>query len=290
MQASHDNLQRNLNLSQQEVRELEEAGRRLLNSYQIKEKKLNRYKNKLDWERNRTIKLEEDLDTNQEILDQKNYRITRLVEKSKQQLIKEREIARNFFANQRNQFISACELDRINFLTALRNKQNQIRDLEEAGGALLNSFYNKEQELQYNQEDLNELQERLQHSEETLESKNRLIIVLASKLNITEIERENYLNELNELEMNSQEREEVLADKNAKIAQVIAENNNLRNQIDNHTCPPCPLTHLPEPHECPIINKAECSRSDYEELKKQLSQKRKWNFWTNTKRNNSKTK
>jgi hypothetical protein len=73
--------------------------------------------------------------------------------------------------------------------------------------------------------------------------------------------------------MDSQEREEVLADKNAKIAQVIAENNNLRNQVDNHTCPPCPLTHLPEPHECPIINKAEYSHSDYEELKKQLSQK-----------------
>jgi chromosome segregation ATPase len=190
LQTNHDNLQHNLNLSQQEVRELEEISRRFLNSYQTKEKKLDRYKNKLDWERNRIIKLEEDLDTNQEILDQKNYRITRLVEKSKQQLVKEREIARNFFANQRNQFISACELDRINFLTALRNKQNQIRDLEEAGGALLNSFYNKEQELQYNQEDLNELQERLQHSEETLESKNQLIIVLASKLNIAEIERE----------------------------------------------------------------------------------------------------
>jgi len=55
---------------------------------------------------------------------------------------------------------------------------------------LLNSFYNKEQELQYNQEDLNELQERLQHSEETLESKNRIIIALANKFNIAEIERE----------------------------------------------------------------------------------------------------
>jgi hypothetical protein len=37
-----------------------------------------------------------------------------------------------------------------------------------------------------------------------------------------------------------------------------------------HTCPPCPLIHLPNSHVCPIINKIECSHTDYEELKQQL--------------------
>lgn len=114
----------------------------------------------------------------EEVLEIKNY--------NKQQLAREREIARAFYASQRNIFtntVNTFKEDKTNYLTALRNKQKAIKDLEEAGGALLNSFYNKEQELQSSQLDLNELLERFNHSENTLESKNRFIINLAQSIN-----------------------------------------------------------------------------------------------------------
>src|SRR4051812_9989206 len=40
-----------------------------------------------------------------------------------------------------------------------------------------------------------------------------------------------------------------------------------------HTCSPCPLVHLPEPHECPV--KVDCSHTDYKEIKEQLKQQEK---------------
>ncbi|CAI2193997.1 11217_t:CDS:1, partial [Funneliformis geosporum] len=33
-----------------------------------------------------------------------------------------------------------------------------------------------------------------------------------------------------------------------------------------HTCPPCSLPHLPEPHVCPL-NQINCSHTDYEQIK-----------------------
>ena len=51
----------------------------------------------------------------------------------------------------------------------------------------------------------------------------------------------------------------------------------LQEQINNHhcpvpalhVCPPCSLTHLSEPHVCPIINQIDCSHGDYWEIKKE---------------------
>jgi len=91
----------------------------------------------------------------------------------------------------------------------------------------------------------------------------------------TEIERDVYLTELNELEYDFGEQENLLADKNAKLAEAIAKTNNLQTQLTNeqnisqdlqaqinhHHCPTL------APHVCPIINKVDCSHSDYEEIK-----------------------
>ncbi len=162
------------------------------------------------------------------------------------------------YKQQKNELLQQSQQDRTNFLNALRNKQQNINELE--------TFLENSDDL-------------LADKNQQITNKNQIISQLQSQLanaNLTETERDNYLAELNELEQDFREQERLLAGKNAKLAEAIANQNNLQTQINNHVCPvppvhtcePCSLIHLPEPHECPI--KIDCSaHNDYEEVKKQ---------------------
>jgi hypothetical protein len=55
------------------------------------------------------------------------------------------------------------------------------------------------------------------------------------------------------------------------VNKLIRQLNQAKQQLSppNHSCPPCPLIHLPTLHVCPT-----CSHSDYEQLKEQLVQQK----------------
>jgi len=149
------------------------------------------------------------------------------------------------------------------------------------------------------QERINNLTARLNQARQTEQERNDYLAELNQQINelqqqlangqaaqtVSENERDNYLNELNDLDKDFCEQENILADKNAKLAEAIKEKNDLQAQLTNernlnqtlqeqindhrcptpapHICPPCSLTHLSEPHICPIINQIDCSHEDY---------------------------
>jgi hypothetical protein len=47
--------------------------------------------------------------------------------------------------------------------------------------------------------------------------------------------------------------------------------------LQTHTCPPCSQPHLPAPHVCPVVQQVNCSHSDYDSLKSELTQKEQKN-------------
>jgi len=91
------------------------------------------------------------------------------------------------------------------------------------------------------------------------------------------LELTNLNNTLNTLSNQSQKDKQKINKLTKQQQSLLKQRSYLVKQLNNHTCPtlpvhtcsPCPLIHLPEPHTCPIVNKFSCSHADYSEIKEQ---------------------
>ena len=126
------------------------------------------------------------------------------------------------------------------------------------------------------------LKERLDNTQQKLTrtktyQQNRIQNLLDENQQITEINLEltNLNDTLNTLPNQSQKDKQKINKLTKQQQSLLKQRSYLVKQLNNYTCPtlpvhtcsPCPLIHLPEPHTCP--NNFSCSHADYSQIKEQ---------------------
>ncbi|CAI2197896.1 1336_t:CDS:2, partial [Funneliformis geosporum] len=219
---------------------------------------------------------------------------------------KERIIAHSY-RGQRDQERKQAKTDQTNFINQIRELKAINQQKQEAIEELENDQVIKDETLNLQEQTINALRENLNNSaseiithcerveelDNLLSDKTNQLAQVDNELTATNNQITNLESQLNELESiaesyyqtNSKQnnkQSKKIAKLKAKLTQAWANKqhnilriNSLNNKINNpplHSCSPCPLIHLPEPHICPIINKIDCSHTDYDTIKQERDQ------------------
>ncbi|CAJ0912263.1 9066_t:CDS:2 [Entrophospora sp. SA101] len=224
-------------------------------------------------------------------LGNKYQKLNSTLEKLVDKLNKEKVIA-NSYREEKNEILQQGQQDRTNFLNSLRNKQNNIQELESYLDNAGETLDKKNQDIVHLLTEKDRLINQGRQKQKQIilltqqlgtdQEKNRELIKLITRLE-KKLEKQSnkrqrliFTKELHRQRINGLT-DKLVRQKDNLQAQLLNEQNisqGLQDQIDNHacpvvvphTCPICPLIHLPEPHICPIVKKTDCSHADYETL------------------------
>jgi len=236
-----------------------------VNKYSNLKGEILRRESKIDTCQKSLVKLDQDCAELDDLLAHKNSRLSQVIKEQAEQKEHLNQIIDNQeeIYDQKNQNIIALAQAIQNQQFKNNQKQKQIILLS--------------QQLATDQTKIKDLTELLTKTEKEVKNLTKQLTKTQQKLTRTKTYQQNRIQNLE-----AQNKALLSFNKDLKIKLVYYEDQDkklrntiqdLQSQINNHvcstshTCSPCPLIHLPEPHTCP--NKFSCSHSDYSEIKEQ---------------------
>jgi cellobiose-specific phosphotransferase system component IIA len=158
------------------------------------------------------------------------------------------------------------------FDNLIRQKDLELTEAKDLLESKSQTIIELSQTVGVDQNKIKILSELLTQREKEVRNLTKQLTNKQNKLNRTKHYWQNRLNNLESKNKDFKVQLTYYKGQDNKLRQTIL---TYQDQINNHvcstshTCPPCPLIHLSEPHVCPIINKIDCSHSDYETIKEQ---------------------